>query len=251
MIKVRKELTQVPVSLNTQKTREKRCHLVANEAYLKRFDKTYKTEDIKNQLLKIYHDKCCYCEQDVSDQFFPVEHYRPKSKYYWLAFSWDNLLLCCSLCNCYKSDHFEIKGCNVDCNEDDFAHIHQLAEQYNKTEQPMMIHPELEDVGAKLTFDQHGKVSSLDERVQYTIDICKIDRPRANNRRKKLLDNLLNDYQERLHRYQLTLEKKYLDDMKHIIRAFQCAAENDTSEYSAFRRYVVDHLDALLRSNGI
>ncbi len=79
----------------------------------------YGDEKIRNKLVKLQHGKCCYCEKklDTSD----VEHFRPKSSYrrdktskssypgyFWLAYSWDNLLLACRGCNLKKSDLFPI-----------------------------------------------------------------------------------------------------------------------------------------------
>ncbi len=66
------------------------------------FNERYKYEDIKEKLINIYNDKCAYCES--KERRLQVEHFRPKSKYYWLAYSWDNLLLSCSACNSKKSD---------------------------------------------------------------------------------------------------------------------------------------------------
>lgn len=44
--------------------------------------------------------KCAYCEaslRSASNQ--PTEHFRPKSPYWWLAWSWENLSLSCTICN--------------------------------------------------------------------------------------------------------------------------------------------------------
>ncbi len=55
--------------------------------------------------------KCCYCEMKVPCGYNDVEHYRPKAKadrlpgavdvhgYWWLAYSWSNLLFACPACN--------------------------------------------------------------------------------------------------------------------------------------------------------
>ena len=37
--------------------------------------------------------KCCYCEKrEEQAKYRDVEHYRPKSTYWWLAWTWENLL---------------------------------------------------------------------------------------------------------------------------------------------------------------
>jgi hypothetical protein len=54
----------------------------------------------KPQLLIESVDKCSYCEAPISAvSYGDVEHYRPKSKYWWLAYCVDNYLASCAICN--------------------------------------------------------------------------------------------------------------------------------------------------------
>lgn len=62
-------------------------------------------------LWRAQHYKCCYCEYKIPKNFNDVEHYRPKARadrrpgspethgYWWLAFTWSNLLYACPECN--------------------------------------------------------------------------------------------------------------------------------------------------------
>ncbi len=64
-----------------------------------------------DDLWKAQHHKCCYCEQRIKKSRNDVEHYRPKARadrapgstethgYWWLAFTWENLLFSCPACN--------------------------------------------------------------------------------------------------------------------------------------------------------
>jgi uncharacterized protein (TIGR02646 family) len=79
---------------------------------------------VRNELGRIQHGKCCYCEVKIPVPYAlqHVEHYRPKSRsrqsrvtkpllpgYYWLAYDWDNLFLSCHFCNSpNKSDLFPL-----------------------------------------------------------------------------------------------------------------------------------------------
>lgn len=57
------------------------------------------------------HCKCCYCEARIQLAYNDVEHYRPKTEadrtpgcvrkhgYWWLAYTWDNLLFACPSSN--------------------------------------------------------------------------------------------------------------------------------------------------------
>lgn len=56
--------------------------------------------------------KCAYCEASTDVVAHgDVEHFRPKSIYWWLAFSFDNYLFSCQICNqSFKGDLFPISG---------------------------------------------------------------------------------------------------------------------------------------------
>src|SRR3990167_1836146 len=56
--------------------------------------------------------KCAYCESDTEKVAHgDVEHFRPKSIYWWLALCVDNYNFSCQLCNqTYKSDKFPVSA---------------------------------------------------------------------------------------------------------------------------------------------
>ncbi len=66
----------------------------------------------KKQLKIETHGKCAYCEASTDAVAHgDVEHFRPKSVYWWLAFCYDNYLYSCQICNqSFKSDNFTISG---------------------------------------------------------------------------------------------------------------------------------------------
>lgn len=75
------------------------------------FDRSiYAATDVKRELFRAQHDKCCFCETKLAHaQFGDVEHYRPKRTYYWLAYEWHNLQLACEVCNRrHKRDDFPL-----------------------------------------------------------------------------------------------------------------------------------------------
>jgi uncharacterized protein (TIGR02646 family) len=74
----------------------------------------------KKQLLIESKKKCAYCETPTTViAYGDVEHFRPKSTYWWLAYCYENYLASCTVCNQrYKSDNFAIvnpamKGPNI------------------------------------------------------------------------------------------------------------------------------------------
>lgn len=62
----------------------------------------------KKQLKKESKGKCAYCDANAEVVAHgDVEHYRPKSIYWWLAYTYDNYLYACQICNqTFKSDNF-------------------------------------------------------------------------------------------------------------------------------------------------
>ncbi|MCK6516181.1 hypothetical protein L6R46_14135 [Myxococcota bacterium] len=64
----------------------------------------------KRTLWKAQHYKCCFCEYRERLTNRDLEHFRPKSVYWWLAWSWENLLFSCDHCNRYhKNDQFPLR----------------------------------------------------------------------------------------------------------------------------------------------
>lgn len=77
--------------------------------------------EVAEQLVSMQHHKCCYCERRVTKSYNDVEHYRPKGSanrhpgcklthgYWWLSFTWLNLLYSCPSCNrSEKNDLFPL-----------------------------------------------------------------------------------------------------------------------------------------------
>jgi len=80
---------------------------------------------VAEDIWRSQHYKCCYCEAKIPVGYSDVEHYRPKAAadrrpgctnthgYWWLAYSWSNLLFACPACNrSYKNALFPLQaGC--------------------------------------------------------------------------------------------------------------------------------------------
>ena len=66
----------------------------------------------KEQLLAETGGKCAYCEGTTDMvSFGDVDHYRPKSIYWWLAYCYDNYVASCQLCNQkFKRDAFPVQN---------------------------------------------------------------------------------------------------------------------------------------------
>jgi uncharacterized protein (TIGR02646 family) len=75
----------------------------------------------RRALAKGQHLKCCYCEDRLQDDRWEhVEHFRPKAEarrdsssapepgYWWLTWTWGNLLFSCIRCNAAKGSDFPL-----------------------------------------------------------------------------------------------------------------------------------------------
>lgn len=69
----------------------------------------------KRQLGIESHGKCAYCDAPAwAVAHCDVEHFRPKSVYWWLALCYDNYLFACQICNqVYKGDEFPTYGTRI------------------------------------------------------------------------------------------------------------------------------------------
>lgn len=68
----------------------------------------YNHKEIKDALKKESYGKCMYCESVIGTVSYPhIEHYYPKSVFPDKTFDWNNLGLCCQICNTNKKDYFD------------------------------------------------------------------------------------------------------------------------------------------------
>ncbi|MDG3007632.1 hypothetical protein [Paludisphaera mucosa] len=72
---------------------------------------------VKDQLRAESAGKCAYCEASTDVVAYgDVEHFRPKSRYWWLAYCYENYVFACQICNqAYKSDQFPVHGPAMTC----------------------------------------------------------------------------------------------------------------------------------------
>ncbi len=245
MIKVEKNFEDVPAILKDKSREEAFDKNIAAASYCD--DKNrYKVASVLNRLKEIYHLKCAYCEQKLLDAPKHIEHYRPKDIYYWLAYSWDNLLLCCGSCNSSKGKKFAVKNTPVKYNDEPFSQIHDLGTKYDEIEKPMIIDPEKDDILDFIAFDNNGKISSNDERVQHTIEkACNLNRDELVELRLEMITDFINAMNEHYFYY---LKYKDISRFCPGVKAFiqSCRVEN---EFYAFRYFVCNNIEIFFQDN--
>jgi hypothetical protein len=138
----------------------------------------YGDDGVKEALFQGQRRKCAYCEKpEEQAKYRPAEHYRPKSRYWWLAWTWENLLFACTDCNSdHKRDQFPL----VD-------EAHRLAAEAAPPggEQPLLIDPydptidpmqEIEFRRDRVQGKERWKPYGITERGRATVRICGLDR---------------------------------------------------------------------------
>ncbi|QEM12952.1 TIGR02646 family protein [Mucilaginibacter rubeus] len=256
MIKINKDLNQIPESLKpatteyynplssvpvpTKTTHLHRMKMINDGKYTDetKYNKRYKYDDIRTALGAIYLSKCAYCEQKI--ELSHVEHYRPKDIYHWLAFSWDNLILACPHCNEYKSTHFELSGTAVTFTNTaaNIRSINTLSASYYFRELPKMINPEITDPLPHIKFKVDGAIESNEIRFKYTIEKCKISRTYLKDERRKLLNDFKDDIAAEL----LKPNKAgQIAGIGALVDKFKRDSKKMTNPYIAFRRYAIRH----------
>lgn len=259
MIRVEKDLGNVPQSLKNQNRENAWKKNVQAKKYLGQ-DGYYKGSDVRKKLAEIYHLKCAFCEKRLLDSLRPVEHFRPKKSnaglgkcdakfgYYWLCFSWDNLLLACTQCNTGKSSCFDIEGLRADYENEDYGQVHSLTLSYTQEEQPKLIHPELEDPEPLYDFDKRGEIVSSNRRMKYTIKICKLNRDELVEKRMTVVSKLRKELEFLFH-YSISepghTYAQIMDDFEKKI-SFFANQVTQTSEFYAWRKFVWNQFPALI-----
>ena len=147
-------------------------------------------EIVRDNLCILQHYKCCYCERNnFEPSYNDVEHYRPKLSanrgagfpthgYWWLAWTWQNLMFACPNCNrSWKNDEFPLAT----------GSIALIPEQRpNGTEIALLLDPCVENPVNHIKFTFHPGLPKNNWRPlprsgsakgDNTIRVLKLDRP--------------------------------------------------------------------------
>ena len=154
----------------------------------------YKWKDVKNVLMKMHREKCCYCETKLyGAAHLHVEHFRPKAEvrqsragnreypgYYWLAYCWENLLLACPICNMNKGTLFPLENPVQRVR----SHSEDLARELN-----LFVNPSEEDPREHIRFQGDLPVPQSD-RGRCTIEGLCLRRPELREGRLEWLNTI-------------------------------------------------------------
>jgi len=247
MIKVEKDFLTIPSILKSANRKEAFSKNIEAKEY--KFGKAlYKTKSVQDLLNKIYNLKCAFCEKNLLDSDKHIEHYRPKSTYYWLSYSWDNLLLACGSCNSSKGNRFKINGNIAVYKNEEFENIHELGSDYDIREMPLIVNPEKEDVINEIKYDSNARVFSQNIRVQHTIEqACQLNRDELVEKRLPIL----NDFKNQINKHYVLFKDKgdisrFIPDIENFLDKVSIK-----NEFYSFRYFIVNNIDIFFDNKNI
>lgn len=246
MIKVVKDFHNTPTILKSR-LREEAFNENIRYSYYVDNKNRYKVDSVLEELKVIYSCKCAFCEKKLLDIPKHIEHYRPKNTYYWLSYSWDNLLLSCGSCNSHKGEKFALQGTKVNYNSEKFQDVHNLKSYYDSIEQPLLINPEVDDIQFLINYDDSCSIYSKDVRVDYTIQTCALNRNELINLRKTILNDFTNQINEH---YFLFLKYNDISRFMPTINNFisNCSISDD---YFTLRTFILNNITIFFQDKNI
>jgi uncharacterized protein (TIGR02646 family) len=162
--------------------------------------------EVKSELWRRQHFKCCYCEKVCEDVGNDLEHFRPASLYWWLSWTWSNLLFACPNCNRWEKN-------------DEFPLAHEAARLVPEDEPPQREEPLLVDPAAEDPMDC----------IQFVLDANSgrwLPRPRgASVRGAETIRVLGLDRQALLENFKRHVDRYVVPDVEHLRRLMAAGNE--------------------------
>jgi len=126
------------------------------------FSIQYFPDSVFDTLLKLFNDKCAYCESYLthgkSNYFQNYDRFRPTNNaqsfdskeidfdhYWWLTYQWENIYTCCNNCSRFKSNLFPVQG--------ERAPIETIHQDISEQENAFLIDPCLDSPSQFFTFN--------------------------------------------------------------------------------------------------
>ncbi len=281
MISIDKSTIDKPKNL-THKPCEKALDEVIKSKNGEKINSIYNSAKVKDSLLKLYNNKCAYCEQIITEGFsVRIDHYRPKDKvkdidkkeiighngYYWLGYEWTNLLPSCERCNSLKSNIFPIEVENQRFYEPELLPNNKIDtskqlidSDFLKNEKPLILNPEIDKPEDYFVFLATGEIKPISingvdiQKGITTKDLCGL-RDSLIIARKNKIDDYYEKLRKHIDEYFTDLNENNKEMKLAIVKSkakdvFSEILTNSYSkyEYSRLHYFIVQKIDYFIFS---
>jgi uncharacterized protein (TIGR02646 family) len=142
-------------------------------------DDQWNNPDVRGALYAMHGRSCAYCQRSLpGNDRGDVEHFRPKSKYPWLKYDFNNYFLSCSLCNrVRKRSKFPLAEGDASVTYENRAQL--------PTERHILLNPADENVESWIDFDftdrlypivpKSGIDRLLQARIKQTVEFFRLN----------------------------------------------------------------------------
>lgn len=262
MVYRNKDFNSPPAALLDAKWDPIKASLLIEKSTHKVNDACYR-DCTKEALTILYKDKCAICER-LRGTELQVDHYRPKKPrdnqsqiqynqlgYYWLAYSWSNLIPLCSKCNGNKSNKFPLIG---------WSHVNRISDHNNvnnlnpftpndlnwlqQQEQPFIVNPEHDNLPERhFTFNRNGKIIGRTQEGKETINVCKLNRKDLIRERLKIREGYVNAIKSAFDDFALHKDKnEFKGELKATFKQIKLNCHPDQG-HSYFNLFIFNYYD--------
>jgi uncharacterized protein (TIGR02646 family) len=210
--------------------------------------------EVAPELWRAQHEKCCYCEMDIGFSYNDVEHYRPKGRadrqpgsvdthgYWWLAFTWNNLLFACPACNrSKKKDLFPLAANSIALLPEQRAH---------GKEKPLLIDPTSRKINpvehiVHVLYGTRWVPEPRNHSVKgsWTIRVCGLGRDELHELRAKHIAKNVMPHVNALQRYLKQNNPANIEyEFQRSCALFAPELAHAALSYDALRHFIPDHL---------
>ena len=174
-----------------------------------------------------------------------------------MGYEWTNLLLVCQICNRdFKNNHFPIENEAQRLKTHPLSITGQFDEKacaihlLNQQEQPLLLHPAIDNPREHLDFLANGDVKPLNKSKKgaKSIKFYGLDRANLIEARKKIVQETRKEiWEEYLVKGQLT-EDELITEIRKAINRLKNRIDND-GEYAGFAEIVLENFDTFIINN--
>lgn len=219
--------------------------------------------ELKDNLKKISHGKCWYCESRQIRSDNAVDHFRPKSLYPWLAYDPSNFRYTCTFCNSIRRDSATDETAGKGNNFPLFLESGRAKDEnaFIQDEQCVLIDPCHGSEAGLIDFDENGEACAKykdnaykNERAEKSIHYYHLNHSELVEQRRKLaleLQELIKEadrYYQKIEQGKIEMQDAFCNHTNKIMRKLE-----ESAELSVFAKRIVqgyknkDWIDDLLQ----